>query len=106
MSLVRRMPLATSLAMFFAAAATLIFSIAGVHLYQSLSRQLQLHDDAALLSTIDFLRHQLEEMEGIEAVRNDPHRLLDVVLGQKGLFLALKDFKEVAIAASPGADML
>ena len=106
MKSVWRMPLAASLAMLFAAAAALIFSIAGVHLYQSLSRQLQLHDDAALLSTIDLLRHQLEEMEGIELVRNDPHRLLDVVLGQKGLFLALKDSKGVLLAASKGGDAL
>lgn len=106
MSSAPRMPLATVLALFFAASAMLIFSIAGVHLYQSLSRQLQLHDDAALLSTIDLLRHQLEEMEGIEAIRDDPHRLLDVALGQKGLYLALKDSKGRPLAASTGGTAL
>lgn len=100
MSPVRNMPLATRLGLLFAAVTALVFSIAGAHLYQSLSQQLQWRDDMTLLSTIDLLRHQLEESSGIEAVRADPHRLLNVVLGQRGLLLALKDSKGELLAAS------
>ena len=96
----RHISLATRLGLLFAALAVLIFSIAGSHLYQSLSRELRWHEDATLLSTIDLLRHQLEEIEETEAVRTDPHPLLDVALGHKGMLLALRDSEGNLLAAS------
>ncbi|MEK7835843.1 MAG: histidine kinase dimerization/phospho-acceptor domain-containing protein, partial [Pseudomonadota bacterium] len=100
MNLLRHMSLATWLAMFFAAVTALVFSVAGVHLYLSTSQQLQLRDDALLLSTIGFLRHRLVMPEGIEIARLRPEQLLDVVLGQKGLLLAIKGPKDELLAAS------
>ena len=76
----RRMPLATRLALLFAAVTALVFGIAGVHLYQSLSEQLQSRDDVLLLSTVDHLRYMLQAFEGMEAVRADPYPLLDVAI--------------------------
>ena len=100
MNLLRHMSLAAWLAMFFAAATALVFSIAGVHLYLSMSQQLQLRDDTVLLNTIGFLRHRLGMPDGVEMARLHPDRLLDVVLGQKGLLLAIKDSREGLLAAS------
>ncbi|MBY0271646.1 MAG: heavy metal sensor histidine kinase [Burkholderiales bacterium] len=99
--------LATLLGFLFAATTALVFSLAGFHLYQSLIQQLQAQDDETLLSTVDLLRHQLEELEGgVEAIRADPHRLLDVVLGQNGMFLALRDHEGTLLAASSGGAAL
>ena len=100
MNLLRHMSLATWLAMFFAAVTALVFSVAGVHLYLSTSQQLQLRDDAQLLNTIGFLRHRLGMPDGLEMARLHPDRLLDVVLGQTGLLLAIKGPKEELLAAS------
>ena len=100
MNLLRHMSLATWLALFFAAVTALVFSVAGAHLYLSMSQQLQLRDDALLLNTIDFLRHRLGMPDGVEMARLHPDRLLDVVLGQKGVLLAIKDSRERLLAAS------
>ncbi len=100
MNLLRHMSLAAWLAIFFAAATALVFSVAGVHLYLSTSQQLQLRDDAQLLNTIGFLRHRLGMPDGLEMARLHPDRLLDVVLGQTGLLLAIKGPKEELLAAS------
>jgi len=100
MNLLRHMSLAAWLAMFFAAATALVFSVAGVHLYLSMSQQLQLREDTLLLNTIGFLRHRLVMPDGVEMARLHPDRLLDVVLGQKGLLLAIKDSREGLLAAS------
>jgi two-component system heavy metal sensor histidine kinase CusS len=100
MNLLRHMSLAAWLAMFFAAATALVFSVGGVHLYLSMSQQLQLRDDALLLNTIDFLRHRLGMPDGMEMARLHPDRLLDAVLGQKGLLLAIRGPREELLAAS------
>lgn len=100
MNLLRHMPLAVWLAMFFAAVTALVFSVAGAHLYLSMSQQLQLREDTVLLNTIGFLRHRLVMPDGVEMARLHPDRLLDVVLGQKGLLLAIKDSKAGLLAAS------
>jgi two-component system, OmpR family, heavy metal sensor histidine kinase CusS len=100
MNLLRHMSLATWLALFFAAVTALVFSVAGAHLYLSMSQQLQLREDALLLNTIGFLRHRLEMPDGVEMARLHPDRLLDVGLGQKGLLLAIKDSRDGLLAAS------
>lgn len=100
MNLLRHMSLATWLALFFAAVTVLVFSVAGAHLYLSMSQQLQLREDALLLNTIGFLRHRLEMPDGVEMARLHPERLLDVGLGQKGLLLAIKDSGDGLLAAS------
>jgi len=100
----QHMSLATRLGLLFAVLAVSVFGIAGFHLYQSLSQQLQKRDDTTLSNAIDQLRHSLEEFEGVEAVRADPHRLLDVVTGHKGMFLTIRDSAGALLAASPGGD--
>lgn len=100
MNFLRHMSLATRLAMFFVGAIALIFTVAGFHLYLSMSQQLQLREDALLLTTLGFLRNRLEDRDGVEIARLHPDRLLDVVLGQKGLLLAIRDSKGELLAAS------
>ncbi len=106
MNLLRHMSLATWLASFFAAVTALIFSVAGAHLYLSMSQQLQLREDTLLLNTIGFLRHRLEMHDGVEMARLYPYQLLEAVLGQKGLLLAIKGPKEELLAASTREAML
>lgn len=100
MNLLRRMSLATWLALYFTAATALVFGVAGVHLYHSMSQQLQLREDTLLLNTIGFLRHRLEMPDGVEMARLHPDHLLDAVLGQEGLLLAIKNSREELLAAS------
>lgn len=99
--------LATRLALSYTAVIALCFGVAGVHLYRSTSEQLRLRDDAALLSSIDFLRHQLTEFENLDALRTNPHRLLDIVYGHTGLALAIRDSKgDLITTSSPDAALL
>lgn len=93
MSLLRRMPLATRLALLFAAVTALVFGIAGVHLYQSLSEQQQSRDDVPLLSAVNHVRHMLQQFEGMDAVRANPSPLLAVALGSRDVLLAVNDAK-------------
>lgn len=97
----RPLSLAARLGWLFAALMALAFSASGWHLLDSLSQQLRRRDDMILMDTVAILRHQLREFEGVEAVRADPHRLLDVILGQNGMSLLLRDASGVLLAASP-----
>ena len=100
MNLLRHMSLATWLALFFAVVTALVFSVAGFHLYHSMSEQLQLREDTLLLNTVGFLRHRLVMPDGVEMARLHPDRLLDVVLGQQGLLMAVKDSRKGLLVAS------
>lgn len=100
MKFLRHMSLASWLALYFAAVTTMVSSVAGVHLNLSMAEQLQMRDDVLLLNTIGFLQRRLEGPEGVEMASLDPDRLLDIVMGQKGVFLAIRDSRERLIAAS------
>ena len=100
MNLAQHMSLAKRLAMLFAAVTALIFSVAGVHLYRSMSEQLRSSEDALLLNTVGYLRYSLVTPDGMEIARSHPDRLLDVVLGQTGLLLAIRDSRGELLAAS------
>ena len=102
----RHMSLATRIGLLFAVFVASVYGISGFHLYQSLSQQLRERDDATLLMAIDMLRHQLEEFEGVDAVRSDPHRLLDFVIGHKGMFLTIRDSEGALLVASPKSGAL
>lgn len=102
----RHVSLAARLAIYFAILTASIFVTAGVHLYHSLSEQLQLQDDAILIGSVKLLRHQLELFGSVDAVREDPHRLLDIVLGRQRMLLAVYDQKGDLIAAGAGGDTL
>lgn len=92
--------------MFFSAATVSIYIVLGIHLYHSLSEQLRSQDDAAIINMVNLLRHQLELFSDTEAVRNDPHRLLDVFLGRQGMLLSVYDASGALIVANAGRDML
>lgn len=96
----RRVPLATRIALLFAAVTVLVLAIAGVHLYRSMSLQLQLQDDVLLLNTVSLMQRRLAEAEGVEMVRFNPHPLVDIFLGQGGLLLVIKDSRGDLLAAS------
>lgn len=100
------MSLASRLTLLFSVATVSIYVVAGIHLYHSLSEQLRSQDDAALVNTVNLLRHQLELYENVDALRNDPHRLLDVFLGRQGMLLAVYDAGGSFIVANAGGDIL
>lgn len=102
----RRISLASRLTLLFSVATVSIYSVAGVHLYHSLSEQLRFQDDSALVNTVNLLRHQLELYENVDALRNDPHRLLDVFLGRQGMLLAVYGAGGSLIVANAGGDIL
>lgn len=106
MTLFRQMSLASRLGLFFAILAMIVFGISGMHLYQSLSTQLQNRDDSTLLDAVDQLRHYLEEFDDVDAMRKDPHHLLDVVHGHKGMIFIVRNDAGDLLVASPGGDAL
>lgn len=106
MKLFRQMSLAHRLGLFLAVLAVVVFGVSGLHLYQTLSTQLQKRDDSTLLGVVDQLRHYLEEFRAVEALRADPHLLFDVVHGHKGMVFAIRDEAGALLLASPGGDVL
>lgn len=96
----RYMSLAARLGLLFAVLAVSVFGIAGYHLYYPLSHPVRAQDDAALVSAIDRLSNQLKEFDGIAAVSANPRPLLDIVIGQKGMFLTIRDSKGALLATS------
>jgi two-component system heavy metal sensor histidine kinase CusS len=84
-----------------------VFSVAGIHLYHYSSQLLEHRDDVALKDAVELLRHQITEARSIEALRGDPHPLLDVALAQRSLLFAVRtpDGKLV-VASSPPAESL
>lgn len=100
------MSLASRLTLLFSVATVSIYVVAGIHLYHSLSERLKSQDDVALVNTTKLLRHQLELYENADALRGDPHRLLDVVLGRQGMLLAVYDSGGSFVVANAGGDIL
>jgi len=100
------MSIARRLELFFAVLAIVVFGVSGLHLYQSVSMQLQKRDDSTLLDAVDQFRHYLEEFSGVDALRADPHLLFDVVHGHKGMVFAIRDEARALLLASPGGDVL
>lgn len=90
LSFYRRLPLATRLALLFGAAAALVFACAGFHLYDASAEQLRRRDDQALKAAAELLKHHIEEIRDLDALRRDPHYLLDVALAQRGLAFAIR----------------
>lgn len=82
--------LTTRLGLLFALIATLTFVAVGTYLYQSLANQLESHDDGELIGKIGLIRHFLLETPAVKAIRDDPHRFLDVAAGHGGLIIILK----------------
>lgn len=101
-----RMSLSGRLALLFAGVTTLVFSVAGVHLYHSLNDQLQRHEDIALLGTLEILRHQLMRQGGMEAMHGVIN-LLHAAYGPGSVIVAIRDSSGAVLAAStPEAESL
>ncbi|MGV8893201.1 MAG: heavy metal sensor histidine kinase [Burkholderiaceae bacterium] len=82
--------LTARLGLLFALIATLTFAGVGTYLYQSLKSQLESHDDLELIGKIGLIRHLLLETPSVKAIRDDPHRFLDVAAGYDELIIILK----------------
>lgn len=95
----RRMALSAWLALLFSAVTTVVFSVAGVHLYHSLNDQLQRHEDIALLGTLEIMRHQLARRGGMEAMHSVIN-LLHAAYGPRSVILAIRDSNGDLLAAS------
>ncbi len=101
-----RMALSARLALRFAGVTTVVFSVAGFHLYHSLNEQLQRHEDIALLGTLEIMRNQLVRRGGMEAM-HAVINLLHAAYGPRSVILAIRDSKGVLLAAStPEAESL
>ena len=82
--------LTTRLGLLFALIATLTFAGVGTYLYQSLTSQLESHDDLELIGKIALIRHFLLETSSVKEIQDDPHRFLDVAAVHDGLIIILK----------------
>ncbi|PFH11941.1 two-component system heavy metal sensor histidine kinase CusS [Collimonas sp. PA-H2] len=82
--------LTVRLALLFALATLLTFTLVGSYLYYSLARQLESHDDQELLGKIQLMRHLVGKAGSAQAIRDDPHLFMDAALGHNDLLLILR----------------
>lgn len=82
--------LTARLGLLFALIAALTFAGVGTYLYQSLSDQLEAHDDVQLVGTVGLIRHLLLETSSTREIQDNPHRFLNTVAGYDGLIIILK----------------
>ncbi|WP_211441677.1 heavy metal sensor histidine kinase [Collimonas humicola] len=82
--------LTVRLALLFALATLLTFTLVGSYLYYSLARQLESHDDQELLGKIQLMRHLVGKADSVQAIRDDPHLFMDAALGHNDLLLVLR----------------
>jgi two-component system heavy metal sensor histidine kinase CusS len=99
--------LTARLALLFAAATIVTFSVVGGYLYRSLAVQLELRDDHELIGKIEQFRHILLETASVQDIRNDQHRFIDAAAGHDGLIVILKSADDrVLIRNQSGANGL
>jgi two-component system heavy metal sensor histidine kinase CusS len=82
--------LTVRLALLFALATLLTFTLVGSYLYYSLARQLESHDDQELMGKITLMRHLVAKARSVQAIRDDPHSFMDATLGHNDLLLMLR----------------
>lgn len=82
--------LTVRLALLFALATLLTFTMVGSYLYYSLARQLEHHDDQELMGKITLMRHLAAKARSVQAIRDDPHSFMDATLGHDDLLLILR----------------
>jgi two-component system heavy metal sensor histidine kinase CusS len=82
--------LTVRLALLFALATLLTFTLVGSYLYFSLARQLEHHDDQELMGKITLMRHLAAKARSVQAIRDDPHSFMDATLGHDDLLLILR----------------
>ncbi|HWX02737.1 heavy metal sensor histidine kinase [Collimonas sp.] len=82
--------LTVRLAVLFALATLLTFTLVGSYLYFSLARQLESHDDQELLGKITLMQHLVGKAGSVQAIRDDPHLFMDAALGHNDLLLILR----------------
>ncbi|MGV8899360.1 MAG: heavy metal sensor histidine kinase [Burkholderiaceae bacterium] len=82
--------LTARLGLLFALIAALTFAGVGTYLYQSLSDQLEAHDDVQLVGAVGLIRHLLLETSSTQEIQDNPHRFLNTVAGYDGLIIILK----------------
>ncbi|MEO6919362.1 MAG: heavy metal sensor histidine kinase [Collimonas sp.] len=99
--------LTVRLALLFALATLLTFSLVGSYLYYSLARQLESHDDQELLGKVTLMRHLVGKAGSVQAIRDDPHLFMDAALGHNDLLLILRSADGVPLLdTQPGAGSL
>ncbi|WP_211473583.1 heavy metal sensor histidine kinase [Collimonas humicola] len=89
--------LTVRLALLFALATLLTFTLVGSYLYYSLARQLESHDDQELLGKIQLMRHLVGKADSVQAIRDDPHLFMDAALGHNDLLLVLRSADGAAL---------
>ncbi len=91
MNLWQRISLTQRMTGLFTGVTALVFAATGSYLYQALDRQLEVRSDAELIGKLQQLRHLLSEVPDTAAIRADPHRFHDVIIGTDGLYLRILD---------------
>jgi hypothetical protein len=82
--------LTVRLALLFALATLLTFTLVGSYLYYSLARQLENHDDQELIGKVTLMRHLAAKARSVQAIRDDPHSFMDAALGHNDLLLIVR----------------
>lgn len=82
--------LTVRLALLFALATLLTFTLVGSYLYYSLARQLENHDDQELIGKVTLMRHLAAKARSVQAIRDDPHSFMDATLGHNDLLLIVR----------------
>lgn len=107
MKLFQQMTLAARLGILFGLAAGVVFTAAGVYLFQFSSEQLNRRDDAALMGAAMIVRHYIEGASSIEALRSQSRALLDIALGHGHLAFSIRTREgELVTASTPEASSL
>ncbi len=91
MTLGRGLSLTQRLTLLFSGVTALVFAATGFYLYEALSRQLFIRNDAELIGKLHQLRHLISEVPDTATIRADPHRFHDVTIGAEGLRLRILD---------------
>ena len=81
--------LTVRLALLFALLSLLVLGTVGIGLYRGLETQLELRDDAALVTRVDQIRTLLQDANTMDLIRDKP-RLFENMLGNREALLVLR----------------
>ena len=97
--------LARRLSAFFAGVSFLLLAAIGVFLHHALAQQFHTRDATELHGKIELIRHTLNDVNSAQAIRDNPQRWLDVIVGHHGLHLGIYGENGVKLLESSNAQI-
>ncbi len=93
------------LALIFATVILVTLTASSTYLYRALATQLEMRDDAELVSKVSKVRHLLADSPSIQHIEKMPYLFLNAMLGHDGIFFALRgeDDRLILQSAQPPA---